>query len=205
MTMATPNGANLANQDATFGSPLAATATLLAQRKSKISNPITRAPEPTEPVYAHQLTKRVNRALQAHHTVKNYMIGAMAAGLIPLPVVDMVAVTAIQIKTIHSIAKQYEVPFSQNLVKSLLISLLGGTITLTTTVLAKSLPVIGQATGIISAMIISGATTYAVGKIFIEHFESGGTFLDFDPERMRAHFQELYEEGKQLAIQPTTS
>jgi uncharacterized protein (DUF697 family) len=199
MTMATPNGANFVNKDATFGSPLAATATLLTQGKPKISNSITPAPEPTQPVYARQLTKRVNRASQAHHTVKNYTIGAMAIGLIPLPLVDMVAVTAIQIKTIHSIAKQYEVPFSQNLAKSLLISLLGGTITLTTTILAKSFPVIGQATGIISAMIIGGATTYAVGKIFIEHFESGGTFLDFDPERMRAHFQELYEEGKQLA------
>ena len=46
---------------------------------------------------------------------------------------------------------------------------------------------------------VGGATTYAVGKVFIEHFESGGTFLDFDPEKMRDHFQELYEEGKQLA------
>lgn len=200
MIMATPNGANFAKKDATFGSPLAATATLLISGKPKISNPTTLAtPKPTEPVYVDQITERVNRALQAHCTVKNYMMGAMAIGLIPLPLVDMVAVTAIQLKAIHSIAKQYGVAFSQNRVKSLLISLLGGTITMMTTVLAKSLPVIGQATGIISAMIIGGATTYAVGKVFIEHFESGGTFLDFDPEKMRDHFQELYEEGKQLA------
>jgi uncharacterized protein (DUF697 family) len=201
--MATPNGANFANKDATFGSPLAATATLSTQGKPKISNPITLVQEKTEPVYAPKLIERVNKASQAHRTVKNYMMGAMAIGLIPLPLVDMVAVTAIQIKTIHSIAKQYEVPFSQNQVKSLLMSLLGGTITLTTTVLAKSLPVIGQATGIISAMIVGGATTYAIGKIFIEHFESGGNFLDFDPETMRTHFQELYEDGKQLAVQST--
>ena len=196
----TPNGTNFTKKkEAAPGSPLAATATLSIQWKPKIFNLIASTPEQTEPADA----QRINRASQAHRTVRNYMMGAMATGLIPLPLVDMIAVTAIQIKTIHSVAKQYEVPFSHNLVKSLLMSLLGGTITLTTTVLAKSFPIMGQATGIINAVIIGGATTYAIGKIFIEHFESGGTFLDFDPEKMRDHFQNLYEEGKQLATQPT--
>lgn len=203
MIMDTPNGANFTKKkEATFGSPLAATATLSTPKKPKISTPITPALEKTEAVGAPQFTEKINSASPAYRTVKNYMISAMAVSLIPLPLVDMVAVTAIQIKTIHSIAKQYEVPFSQNLVRSLLLSLLGGTLTLTTTVIARSLPVIGQATGVISAMMVGGATTYAVGKIFIEHFESGGTLLDFDPEKMRAYFQALYEEGKQLVTPP---
>ena len=39
------------------------------------------------------------------------------------------------------------------------------------------------------------ASTYAVGQIFIQHFESGGTLLTFDPERVRAHYRKLYNEA----------
>ena len=28
----------------------------------------------------------------------------------------------------------------------------------------------------------------SVGRVFIQHFASGGTFLDFDPESVRKHF-----------------
>ena len=35
--------------------------------------------------------------------------------------------------------------------------------------------------------VIAGAA-YAVGKVFIQHFASGGTFLTFDPEKVRAHY-----------------
>jgi len=152
-----------------------------------------------------KINERVNRASNAHNTVKSYMIAAMGAGLIPLPLFDLAAISAIQLKMIHSISNHYEVKFSQNIAKSLISSLVGGGMTLTTAApiasLTKAIPFIGHASGIISVTVIAGALTYAIGKIFIEHFESGGTFLDFDPETMRAHFQELYEEGKTLAAQ----
>ena len=40
---------------------------------------------------------------------------------------------------------------------------------------------------------------YAMGQLFVQHFESGGTFLTFDPEKVRGHYAELFEEGKELA------
>lgn len=42
---------------------------------------------------------------------------------------------------------------------------------------------------------ISGAITYAIGQVFIQHFESGGTFLDFDPKKVKEYFMEQFEEG----------
>ena len=42
----------------------------------------------------------------------------------------------------------------------------------------------------------AGASTYAVGQVFIQHFESGGTFLDFDPDKVKAYFAEQVEKGK---------
>lgn len=151
------------------------------------------------------LQQRVERAYEAHDMVKNYVFGAMAIAAVPLPLVDLAAVTGLQVKMVHSIANKYEVPFSQNVVKSLIAALTGGVLTATTATsissLVKVVPFIGQAAGFIGGAVMFGATTYAIGKVFIEHFESGGTFLDFEPENMKAHFQQLFEEGQKFATQ----
>ena len=47
--------------------------------------------------------------------------------------------------------------------------------------------------------VFSGASTYALGEVFREHFETGGTFLDFDPGRLKKYYQEKFEKGKKVA------
>ncbi|HHB91598.1 MAG TPA: DUF697 domain-containing protein [Thioploca sp.] len=147
------------------------------------------------------IDSRVDRATQAHSTVNKYALGSMAIAIVPLPLVDLAALSGVQLKMVHSIAKQYEVPFSRNLVKSLIASLLSDIITFTMTKylasnLIKLIPVAGQASSFASSATLFGATTYAVGKIFIEHFESGGTFLNFEADKMKEHLHQLFEEGQ---------
>ena len=36
---------------------------------------------------------------------------------------------------------------------------------------------------------MAGASTWAMGKVFTQHFATGGTLLDFDPDTMREHFK----------------
>src|SRR5271169_5928031 len=43
---------------------------------------------------------------------------------------------------------------------------------------------------------LPAAFTYAVGKVFVQHFASGDTFLDFDPKTVREYFARRFEEGK---------
>ncbi|MCP4106117.1 MAG: hypothetical protein GY749_11350 [Desulfobacteraceae bacterium] len=49
--------------------------------------------------------------------------------------------------------------------------------------------------------VAASASTYALGKIFIQHFASGGTFLTFDPEKVKAYYAEMFEDGKKVAGQ----
>jgi uncharacterized protein (DUF697 family) len=63
----------------------------------------------------------------------------------------------------------------------------------------KSFPVLGSLFGIGTVAVISGASTYAIGKVFIRHFEEGGTLLSFDSAKAKEHFQEEYEEGVEIA------
>ncbi len=47
----------------------------------------------------------------------------------------------------------------------------------------------------------AGSMTYAVGRVFLQHFESGGTFLNFNPEEVKEHYARLFEEGKKVVAE----
>lgn len=146
------------------------------------------------------LNVRVERLFKAHDSVKNYTMSAVAVGLVPAPLIDMAGLMVIQLKMLHGLSRRYNVPFSKNAVKSLISSLVGGSAAISIALplgsLFKAVPVIGQTSGMISTSIIGASSTYAIGKVFVAHFESGGTFLNFNVEKANDHFKELYEEGK---------
>jgi len=135
--------------------------------------------------------------------IKNAVIAAMGVGLVPIPVVDLVGLVGIQLKMVHSLAQHYGVSFSEHLGRSLILSLVGGALPLSATVAASSLlkliPGIGTLAGGATLAVSSGAITYAVGQVFAQHFESGGTLLDFDPARFRERFRQAMRQGEAVA------
>lgn len=151
-------------------------------------------------------TKRLN---ESNNTIKNYVIASMGAALVPIPLFDLVALTGIQLKMLHSLSKAYNIKFTANLGKSLISALLGSVLplsgALTAASAAKSMPGVGTAAGVMSMSILGGAATYAIGKVFVQHFESGGTFLDFDPESVREHFAAEFNKGKDVAASLNTN
>jgi len=163
------------------------------------------APPGFQPIQTMEevLEKKVATSIAAHETVKNYVLVAMTVGFVPFPLVDIAALLAIQLRLTHHLAEQYQVYYSNNVANSLILSLLSSVVTTTSTVplasVIKIIPVIGSVAGLVSVAILGGASTYAVGKVFIQHFESGGNFLDFNPEKMKAHFKIFFEEGKKFA------
>ncbi len=135
---------------------------------------------------------------RANEIVKNYALGSLAVGIVPFPLVDMAILAGVQLKMLHSLAKLYDVEFQDTLGKSVIAALLGGGISSSlSTSLAKSVPILGLATSMISIVLFGGASTYAIGRVFIQHFESGGTFLNFDPQQVRAYYAQQFEKGKE--------
>jgi sugar phosphate isomerase/epimerase len=59
--------------------------------------------------------------------------------------------------------------------------------------------VVGTFVGTPSMVLFCGASTYALGKVFVQHFESGGTFLDFEPAKVKEYFQKEFENGQAVA------
>ncbi len=141
---------------------------------------------------------------QARKTVKNYMWWSMGAGLIPVPFVDLVAVSGVQLKMLADVSKAYGVEFQESKGKAIIAALIGYIVPSTMSFgsvgsILKAIPLVGPLVGAPSMVLFCGASTYALGKIFIQHFESGGTFLSFDPAKVKEHFQKEFEEGQKLA------
>ena len=51
--------------------------------------------------------------------------------------------------------------------------------------LVKSFPGVGTAIGALTMPVFSAGATYVIGKVFIQHFASGGTLLDYNPPDYR--------------------
>jgi len=138
---------------------------------------------PTDPAAADMTDS--TRDEVASHLVDRLSLWSGAAGLIPVPFVDMAAVGGIQLYMLRRLSEIYRVPFSENRGKSILTSLVGAAIpasTATTTAsLLKGLPVIGTAIGALTMPVVSAGATWVIGKVFIQHFALGGTLLDFSP------------------------
>ena len=143
------------------------------------------------------------RLLQSNNILKNYVISAMALGAVPIPLFDLVSLIGIQVKMVHGLAKHYDTPFKADVFKSLLMSLISGALgvggVLGMASLSKAFPMLGSLIGGATAASLSGSLTYAVGRVFIWHFEQGGTVLDFDVKKMSALFKYELESGKEVS------
>ena len=160
--------------------------------------------EPQAESVKEEAEQEIDLHSQASNIINKHVITAMGASLVPIPLFDLVALSSVQLKMLYSLTKLYEIPFSKNLGKSAIVSLLGGVMptsaAMTLASLAKAVPGLGTATGVISVSVLGGATTYAIGSVFTQHFESGGTLLDFDPKKMREFFSNKLAEGKEVAV-----
>lgn len=149
-------------------------------------------------------TEEATAEIDLDKVIRNHVWASIGVGLVPLPMVDMVALTGIQLNMVRKIAKAYGVSFMKDKVKNTVGTLAGSVLPSTlgpslASSISKSVPIVGQTVGALTMPIVAGASTYAVGKVFVQHFASGGTFLTFDPEKVKDYYAEMFEEGKKTA------
>lgn len=136
---------------------------------------------------------------KADTIIKNHMVWSMGAGLIPVPIADFFAVSAIQLDMVRQISKLYDLDFSETAGKASITALTGSGLARMGARAVKFIPGVGTILGGITMSVLSGASTYATGQVFIRHFETGGTFLDFDPARLKKYYNEQFDKGKKMA------
>lgn len=152
---------------------------------------------PSEPVVDSE--KRLEEAL---NIVNRYSLGAAGVGLVPIPLVDMVSATALQIKMISEVGKLYGVTFErQHQLRNVVLALLGGAgaPTLILSLLGsglKALPIVGTTVSVAAVPAIFGALTYAVGRAFVQHFEAGGGADHLNVSKLKTSVKGYYQQAK---------
>lgn len=152
---------------------------------------------------AENMETNEDRKERVRKIAKHHILASMGIGLIPIPLVDLAALTGIQLNMIRKLCKEYDVPFKEDRGKSIVTSLLGGLLSTeigaSLSSLIKCVPIIGQTVGAATMPVVAGASTYAIHVVFVKHFEEGGTILDLDPAKMKSFFSEQFTKGKKTA------
>jgi uncharacterized protein (DUF697 family) len=138
-----------------------------------------------------------DRRAEAVRLVKRYSLWAGVGGLIPVPFVDLAAMTGAQLQMLRRLSQIYEVPFSENRGKAILAGLAGSMIPASSGIgaasLIKGVPMLGILVGSVVTPTLAVGATYTIGMAFVEHFVSGGTLLDFSPP----DYQEFIKTNKE--------
>ncbi len=135
----------------------------------------------------------------AEQVIKQHVIWAAGAGLVPVPIVDFVAVTAIQVDLIRQLCTLHGASYEEASGKMWVGALTGGAIARIGASALKAIPGIGSILGGLSMSIASGASTWGVGQVVNKHLAAGGTLTDLNVEKAKQQYEAEYERGKEVA------
>jgi uncharacterized protein (DUF697 family) len=140
---------------------------------------------------------------EANKNIKEHVLYSMGAGLIPIFFLDIAAITAIQMDMIRRLCRLYEIDYEETKGKAVATALTGTTLGRLAGYgigsALKIIPGIGTLLGGVTLSLTAGATTYALGQVFAQHFERGGSLFDLDPDEFRRFYRDQVERGKDIA------
>ena len=128
--------------------------------------------------------------------IRGHVLWSMGAGLIPIPLFDIAAVTAIQMDALKKLAVEEGVDYTTDGGKQFVTALTGGTFARLGASLVKSIPVVGTVIGGLSMSAMSAASTYAICQVAITHFRSEESFVLPDLDDAKQLYEKALEKGK---------
>lgn len=137
-----------------------------------------------------------NKAAKAQSIIRSHVLWSMGGGLIPIPLVDFAAVTAIQLEMLQQLAELYGVNYSKSTGKAFVSALTGTTVARIGASFLKAIPGVGTVLGGATMSLTSGASTYAVGQVAISHFANSGSLSNFVEDQLKKAYEEAFQQGK---------
>ena len=141
----------------------------------------------------------MSRRPAAEKIINAHIVWAIGAGFVPVPILDIAAVTAIQLDMLKQLSTLYGVSYTESEGKVWLSALTGSLAARIGANALKLIPGIGTLIGGVSMSALSGASTYAIGQVAIGHFEGKGTLSTIDLDAAKKAYEEELEKGKRVA------
>jgi uncharacterized protein (DUF697 family) len=134
----------------------------------------------------------------ATELILKHVGAAMAAAATPVPLVDIAAVAVIQVALVRRLARRYGVEYDVARSRAAVLAVAGASLARMGASAVKSLPGGGWLLGSATQAALSGASTYALGEVYREHFARSGTLDALDGEALRARYREAVERGREV-------
>jgi uncharacterized protein (DUF697 family) len=135
------------------------------------------------------------QTMMADDVIDNHVLWAMGAGAIPLPILDVAVVTAIQLNMFRELCMVYQVDYNEAFGRNLISSIAGATLAKIGASFIKAIPVVGSLLGGVPMVVLSGASTYGMGQVFKKYLEVGGFVNSFSFENAQKIYEEAFERG----------
>lgn len=122
----------------------------------------------------------VLRRQKARQTIHDHALLAGGAMAIPVPLLDIAAEAAIQVRMVHRLSEIYGLDFAEERAKALVAAAIGG---FSTGLAANGvLRFASYLLNFWTSAAASAAITYGIGRLFMHHFERGGRLEDLHPD-----------------------
>ena len=113
-----------------------------------------------------------DKTTKANEIIRNHVGFSMGAALVPFPGADLLAVSAVQLNMLRQLAQLYNLGFIDSLGKNVISAVVGSSAARLGASLVKAIPGVGTVIGELSMPVLSGASTFALGKALAVHFHS---------------------------------
>lgn len=134
--------------------------------------------------------------------IEDHIWFSTVPGMLPVPILDIVAISAVQLDMIKQLCRYYEQDYDEQRGKAIVMSLTGSAMGRISAYSARSvfkaIPVIGWALGGAAMSMFAAASTYAIGQVFKEHLHTGGTLYNLNPENFRQFYYDQIDKGRRL-------
>ena len=122
------------------------------------------------------------RRSQANSIVERHTAYAAVGGIIPVPIANVASITAVIVRMVKLLSDLYGIPFERDRARAIVVGLMGGAMptglgAVTTSTLFYIVPGSGLV-GLAVSSIAAVACTRSIGRIFVEHFETGSSLHD---------------------------
>ena len=123
------------------------------------------------------------RQSQANAIVERYANFSALGGVIPVPLINVAGVTVIILRMVKKLCRLYGVPYEQGRARALVVGLAGGAVpttasAVTTSTLVYFIPGVNLL-GLAVSSVTASVCARAIGRRFVEHFETGASLMDF--------------------------
>lgn len=130
---------------------------------------------------------------KSNKVIKHHVVMSMAAGMIPFAGVDMLAVGKLQIDMLKRLCNLFGESFEDMSSQAYICTISGTATARVGATFIKTIPIIGTAIGGVSMSVMAGASTYALGQMFVRYLDDEELFDNINSDKAKSLFRHYYK------------